>query len=212
MARDVLERFLAKVRVGSGDECWLWTGAKGKRGYGSFKAERVMSAHRFAFLEYCQEIPSGMFVCHRCDNPSCVNPDHLFFFIHADNMRDMDAKGRRPVGDSCASSKLTDAEVKQVLEMAIRRVPQEEIAKAFGISRSHVAGIKAGSKRRMVAGTRDPSRKLTRDAVEQIRARAVGGESRASLAAEFGISSAHVSKIRLGRAWPDERVEKASGR
>lgn len=71
--------------------CWEWVGIKGATGYGSYNKVR---AHRF-ILQVALERPLGnLFACHHCDNPSCVNPDHLFAGTHTDNMRDMLSKGR----------------------------------------------------------------------------------------------------------------------
>lgn len=84
--------------VERGDGCWLWTGALGGRGgYGRFDADR---AHRVAYELVVGPIPPGLFVCHHCDVPRCVRPDHLFVGTAKDNAQDRDRKGRRrgPVG------------------------------------------------------------------------------------------------------------------
>jgi len=87
------ERFWAKVDRRGPDECWEWRGARNGKGYGVFRIEsRSIGAHRFAFG--LDAIPEGNFVCHVCDNPSCVNPAHLWTGTAKDNNRDMQAKGR----------------------------------------------------------------------------------------------------------------------
>ncbi len=79
--------------------CWLWTGSLTSGGYGCCWWDgKQTNAHRFSWLAYRGEIPSGQLVLHKCDMPSCVNPDHLFLGTAADNMRDMVAKGRKRGG------------------------------------------------------------------------------------------------------------------
>lgn len=95
--RPLTERLWLKVRKGDG--CWTFTGARNGYGYGVLietvdgqRHERL--AHRVAWSEANGPIPAGMVICHHCDNPPCVRPDHLFLGTHADNMADMIAKGR----------------------------------------------------------------------------------------------------------------------
>lgn len=92
--------FWKKVDIRSGDACWEWKSAKNSTGYGlhGIKIDgkgRCFLAHRVAWVLRNGQIPAGMCVCHRCDNPSCVNPAHLFLGTNLDNVRDMDSKGRR---------------------------------------------------------------------------------------------------------------------
>lgn len=83
-------------RVEKGDGCWMWRGAKHRSGHGHFNAGSggYMLAHRFAYEQLVGPIPEGMVLCHRCDTPACVRPDHLFVGTQADNVADMMTKAR----------------------------------------------------------------------------------------------------------------------
>lgn len=116
-----IDRFWSKVDK-SGD-CWEWAGAKNHNGYGRFHLPvKQCRAHRFSYILTHGHIPPGMCVCHTCDNPGCVNPDHLWLGTIADNMKDKERKGRsmHPRGESLPQSKLTE---KQVLEIRAKYIP-----------------------------------------------------------------------------------------
>lgn len=97
MEASVVERFWLKVAQAEG--CWLWLGAKGRRGYGYLhrggKTDRhPIRAHRASWEIHFGAIPAGLWVLHKCDNPPCVNPNHLFLGTRKDNMDDCASKGR----------------------------------------------------------------------------------------------------------------------
>jgi hypothetical protein len=90
------ERFFEKVeQPANGSACWVWTAARCSSGYGNFHfGGRVVQAHRVALALFRGVDAGGQCVCHRCDNPRCVNPDHLFVGTHQDNADDKMRKGR----------------------------------------------------------------------------------------------------------------------
>lgn len=94
-----MDRFWNKVV--KGPSCWEWTAAKNKAGYGIFqigtnRKQKTILAHRFSMELIHGSTPIGMAVCHHCDNPACVRPEHLFIGSMKDNMRDSANKGRHP--------------------------------------------------------------------------------------------------------------------
>lgn len=138
------ERFWAKVTVGTPGGCWLWN-AQRLFGYGRFKVEgKMRCAHHIAWMLTHGEIPHGMFLCHRCDNPGCVNPAHLFLGTHDDNMRDMVAKRRQARGDAHGSAKISARDVRKIRALGMKGEVRRKIAADFGIEHSTVGDILTG--------------------------------------------------------------------
>lgn len=135
-------RFWARVHLGDPDECWPYSGPdRGVRNYGGFTIEGgSIGAHRFSWELANGPIPEGLFVCHKCDNPPCVNPRHLFLGTPADNAADMRAKGRgrqhftpgpapvdEPFGQKIRSARL------------LRVMYQWDLARAIGTTQASVS-------------------------------------------------------------------------
>jgi hypothetical protein len=144
------QTFWRSVDQSSGsDACWGWTGARNRKGYGVVKWQgQLFVAHRLAWTLTSGPIVDDSFVLHRCDNPPCCNPAHLFLGTAADNTADAIAKGRLktlfPAGERHPLARLTDADAALIRQMREAGVPLKEIAARFGIATSHVSKVSRG--------------------------------------------------------------------
>jgi hypothetical protein len=206
-----LEHF-SKVDAATG--CWLWTASTNKSGYGRLGVDgKVFLAHRLAYAVAHGAIPDGMHVCHRCDTPACINPDHLFIGTNADNMLDKLSKNRQSKGSDFSSTKLTEA---QVAAIRLDKRPQWVIAQDYGISQSQVSLIHRNEEWRhldltqaaysngridngnRVKGTAHPLAKLDDEKVQRIRSSA---KSIRALSEEYGVSEGLISRVIKRTAW-----------
>lgn len=126
--------------------CWEWIGAKNAQGYGVLRVgESARLAHRIAYVAAYGPIAQWMCVLHRCDNPSCVRPDHLFVGTLADNNADMDAKGRRRSGPRRGSAnhnaKLTEADA---FTIRASKAAGVELARKYGVSQTIISAVRLG--------------------------------------------------------------------
>jgi hypothetical protein len=141
-------RFWSRVKKTSG--CWEWQGCKNDKGYGQFRVNKILIyAHRFSYELHKGKIPRGKFVCHHCDNPACVNPNHLFCGTNSDNIQDSIKKGRFHYNDSKgsknAASKLNEKQVKEIRKLFINKTETyKEIAKRYGVEQSTIGLILRG--------------------------------------------------------------------
>jgi len=142
------KRFWSKVEMGKPDECWEWRAYRNQDGYGKYMLNgRVESAHRIAWQMNWGDIPDGLCVCHRCDNPACINPAHLYLATHQENMDDMREKGRAKghPGEENYKAKLTTEQVKEI-RRSYKGGYGEAIktAKKYGVSTSTIQRIASG--------------------------------------------------------------------
>jgi hypothetical protein len=172
--REFRKRFWS--RVNKTDNCWEWQGYCMKAGYGLLQARKIssqpMTTHRIAWELRYGSIPDGLHVLHKCDNPPCVRPGHLFLGTQADNSRDRHRKGRTASGDKNGArtqshrnsfvrnrgsglsgekhpqSKLTDLQVKKLREEFAAGIKRDTLAKKYGISATHVYRIGANKCRK----------------------------------------------------------------
>lgn len=141
------ERFLMQFKKNDIDLCWLWEGDKRPNGkgilYGRFTIEngKGTSAHRYSYKFFNGDIPDNLFICHKCDTPLCVNPNHLFLGSHKENMKDMVNKNRsyKGRGEKKSISKLTNKQASEIRQSDDKR---ENLAKKYNVSLSCIARIK----------------------------------------------------------------------
>lgn len=128
--------FWARVNIGSGEECWEWQGGKYHFGHGATTLRgRPAKAHRVAWELSRGPLPAGAYLLHKCDNPPCCNPAHLFVGTQADNMADMVKKKRHSHGEKRTLAKLTDERVRDMRFLAeTLPVSRRALAAAFGVS------------------------------------------------------------------------------
>ena len=137
------ERLWLKV-IKNENGCWLYTGGKTGSGYGVLtKNNKPVLVHRLSYNIHFGDIPPGLCVCHKCDNPLCVNPEHLFLGTHDANMKDKMKKGRAIVnqGSKHPLSKLTEENVREIKSL-FGKVKQIDIAEKFKVSIATINDIK----------------------------------------------------------------------
>lgn len=144
-------RLINGITINETTECWEWQKHKNNHGYGKLTVSgRGAYAHRLAYKLWVQPIPEGMNVLHTCDNPSCINPNHLSVGTQSDNMKDCYQKGRAKItpqsfkGTENPAAILNDAQVLSIKRLLSKGWTQKEIALRHGISQAQVSNIKRG--------------------------------------------------------------------
>jgi HNH endonuclease/Helix-turn-helix domain len=163
------ERFWAKVAKGDG--CWEWQGNRNGNGYGLVAIDgRQRRAHRVAWELAYGPIPEAAYVCHRCDNPPCVRPDHLFLGSPAENTRDMVRKDRASVvGRTPARRKLTVEDVAEIRRLYADGMTQPELGPKFGVHNSTICRVVNGRSHPPAAESAAVLRWLDPDVAEGIQ-------------------------------------------
>lgn len=166
-SNEVLSRFWDKVTIGEPKECWEWDAARNEErgGYGVFHPDKktTVRAHRFSLeLSLGRLLKPGMFACHDCDNPPCVNPAHLFEGTSADNVADAVKKMRHKHGEN--GSKLSDAEVISIRHRAASGETNRLLASEYGVGEATISMITRGHRWKHLGGPRSEKYK-TKEAV-----------------------------------------------
>ena len=149
LSEEDIEKFWSKVDKKADDECWEWLSSNCKKAYHCICiGGKICKAHRISWVIHNGAIPEydelhrKICVCHKCDNPDCVNPKHLFLGTHKDNMRDRHRKERAVVGEAHGRSKLTNDQVQDIREKyAVRCNTKKELAKLYNVTVKTIEGI-----------------------------------------------------------------------
>ena len=228
---DILMRFWEKVDVPSDFEnpsknkCWNWKAATAGKNYGVFYWNGKQGySHRFVYECTQGIIPIGMYVCHKCDNPLCCNPTHLFLGTSLDNNQDMIRKGRarRAVGSEYSSSKLTDQDVIDILQNIDTGIFTNisQIEKRYPIKRMIICNILYGKNWKHITNKYYPGNKLinlknkilldpaikaatlTEYEVRQIKISLKNGESPTQIAKSYpNVNRSAIYAIKHGKSW-----------
>lgn len=140
--KSVIEKEFSS-RVNKSSSCWIWNGSVDAYGYGQFNLDgKQYKSHRLSYQLYNGEIGEGLCVLHRCDNPPCVNPKHLFLGTVQDNIRDKVSKGRHPRGNNHGNSKLNENQVRMIRRLySDGTMNQYQLSGMFGVNQSVISRV-----------------------------------------------------------------------
>ena len=201
------DKFMKKFTV-TALGCWDWSGRIPSNGYGTihFKG-KTYRAHRVSMMVMRNEDPGELYVCHKCDNKKCVNPDHLFLGTSSENLMDASRKGRIAFGSRSGNSKLSEKDIVAIFEMEKSGKNAREISEMFPVSQSQICRIltnKTWNREKKIQTSRKHigNSKLRQEHVDEIRSMTKKRYFEAQeLAKMYGVSKSTIWNILSNKTW-----------
>lgn len=197
--------------------CWDWKGYIARTGYaeiGRSKNFHEKNAHRISWMIHKGNIPEGMYICHKCDNPKCTNPDHLFIGTHQDNDKDRDEKGRNVKGEDVESSILKDQDIKEIKTLLTQGKSCLEISRKYDVSHDAIKRINKNETWKHIpwpteiqGNGRDGPRKLSIQDVIEIKKLLKLGVPCSKLGRDYGVTKESINAIKNGKNWKHIKEE-----
>lgn len=196
------QRYWEKVIKGKDiNDCWKWKATKSEFGYGYMNhKKKTLMAHRASYMIHYGKIKEGLSVLHKCDNPECSNPLHLFLGTQTENMQDMMEKKRYPNGSNHPKSKITEEEVMRIKNLRVEGNTYKEIAKIMKVDYSNVRNILSGNTWKhieielpILKNKRNV--KISNEQIIEIRRLREGGLDIKSITDIFNISNSYARRI-----------------
>ena len=214
---DIVERLLKHSKINEATGCREWQRSKDRRGYGKTRMDgKGIKAHRASYLAFNGPIQDGLFVLHECDNPSCINPEHLTLGDQKKNMADASLRNRVTRGTERKNAKLDESKIASMMMRFADGATSLELTAEFGVSMSTVHRVVRGEKWKHLridgvkfdrALARQKTIPITVELVRQMLCEHRDGATSTQLARKYGLHTGRVSAIVLRKTWKHVTIE-----
>lgn len=192
-------------RIENVEDCWIWLGSINQDGYGNIWVDKKpWRTHRLSYFIHKGEIQKGLCVCHKCDKPACINPEHLWLGTHIDNMKDMVTKKRTLYAEQRPNNKIPSWVRPEIVKKYLSGITQLQLAKEYNCHASAIynaINCIIPDRIKGFRGEKHPKAKLTEKDVLQIRKYFDDGLNKKDIASKYNITQQAVNRIVKRIAW-----------